>query len=200
MAGRYLETMFTADVLAAQRKAYGAAQEVHGTPERDPLGAAEQEFIATRDSFFLATVNRDGWPYVQHRGGPAGFLTVPSPRELLFADYGGNRQLISVGSLAHDPRVCLFLMDYPARTRLKILGVAEVMDAREHPGLVAASAPVGGHGAAVERVVRVGVQSFDWNCPKFITERYTAEEVEAVVGPLRARVAELEGRLRDGSG
>jgi len=197
MAREFLRTLLTPSVRDAQKRYYGRAYPDQGSAARpDELGPDEIEFARARDSFYLATISENGWPYVQHRGGPVGFLTSPGPRELAFADYGGNRQLISVGSVAKNPRVCLFLMDYPARTRLKVLGTAEVVDAREHPELVAATAPVGGHGAEVERIVRINVHSFDWNCPKFITPRFTSEEVDAVVQPLRARIAELEGQLR----
>jgi predicted pyridoxine 5'-phosphate oxidase superfamily flavin-nucleotide-binding protein len=140
-------------------------------------------------------VSESGWPYIQHRGGPAGFLKVGGPHELLFADYGGNRQMLSVGSIAQNDRVCLFLMDYAARERLKILGHARVLDAREHPDLVEKAAPPGGHAAKVERVFVIDVLSFDWNCPKFITPRYTADEVRSVVEPLKAKIAELEQQL-----
>lgn len=195
MAREFLRTLLTPSVRAAQRHYYGRAYPESGHASRpDELGDDEREFVRGRDSFYLATITENGWPYVQHRGGPAGFLTAPSPRELLFADYGGNRQLVSVGSVAGNPRVCLFLMDYPQRTRLKILGLAEILDARDHPELVAASAPPGGHAAAVERIVRIAVHAFDWNCPKFIVPRYSHEEVEALLAPLRARVAELEAR------
>lgn len=194
MAGRYLETMFTADVLAAQRKAYGAAQAVRGTPERDPLGAAEQEFIAARDSFFLATVNRDGWPYIQHRGGPAGFLRTPDAQTVAFADLRGNRQLLSTGNVAANDRVALFLIDYPARQRLKLIGHARVVDAEADPEL-AARVAVDGMRGKVERVFVIDVVSHDWNCPSGITPRFTAAEVDEAVAPLRARLAELEAQL-----
>lgn len=197
MAREFLRTLLTPSVRDAQKRYYGRAYPDQGSVTRpDELGPDEVEFARARDSFYLATISENGWPYVQHRGGPVGFLTSPLPRELAFADYGGNRQLISVGSVAKNPRVCLFLMDYPARTRLKVLGTAEVLDAREHPDLVAATAPPSGHAAEVERVVRITVHSFDWNCPKFITPRFTGEEVEAVVAPLQARIAELEAKLR----
>lgn len=199
MAREFLRTMLTRHVRAAQQRYYGRTYPASGsTSEPDELTVDEIGFVQARDSFYLATTTEDGWPYVQHRGGPAGFLRASGARELLFADYGGNRQMISVGSLAANPRVCLFLMDYAAQTRLKILGVASVVDAREHPELIAASAPPGGHAAAVERVVRIAVHAFDWNCPKFITPRYTGAEVEAVLAPLRARVAELEAQLARG--
>ena len=145
MAREFLRTLLTPSVRAAQQQYYARAYPDQGAASGpDTLGPDELEFVEARDSFYLATISENGWPYVQHRGGPAGFLTSPSPRELAFADYGGNRQLISVGSLAQNPRVCLFLMDYAARTRLKILGDAEVLDARQHPDLVASTAPPGG--------------------------------------------------------
>ena len=198
MTREFLRTLLTPAVRDAQKHYYGRDYPDQGhAAHADELGPDEIDFARARDSFYLATISEDGWPYMQHRGGPVGFLSSPTPRELAFADYGGNRQLISVGSVAKNPRVCLFLMDYPARTRLKVLGLAEVLDARDHPELVAATAPVGGHGAEVERVVRITVQSFDWNCPKFITPRFTHAEVAAVVSPLQARVAELERQLRE---
>jgi len=113
----------------------------------------------------------------------------------MFADYGGNRQMITVGSLALNDRESLFLMDYPARERLKILGHAKVLDARGHPDLVASLAPPGGHAAKVERIFVINVLSYDWNCPKFITPRYTAAEIASAVAPLKARIAELEAQL-----
>jgi uncharacterized protein len=137
MAGRYLETYFTPKVLAAQQQYFGRSQNLPPQPERDALSAGERAFIEARDSFYMATVSEDGWPYVQHRGGRRGFLRVVSPAQLAFADYKGNRQMLSTGNLAANDRVSLFLMDYPRRERLKILGHARVADAREHPELVA---------------------------------------------------------------
>ncbi|MEQ1633457.1 MAG: pyridoxamine 5'-phosphate oxidase family protein [Planctomycetota bacterium] len=196
MAREFLRTLLTENVRKAQARYYGRAYPDLGAAGRpDELTADEIEFVHARDSFYMATVTEDGWPYVQHRGGPKGFLVAHSPSQLLFADYGGNRQLITVGSLAANPRVCLFLMDYAGRARLKILGSATVLDPREHADLVAASAPPGGHAAPVERLVRIEVKSFDWNCPKFITPRYTADEVAAVVEPLQQLVAEQKAEL-----
>lgn len=200
MAREFLRTLLTPAVRAAQRHYYGRGYPDHGSASQaEPLTADEIAFAAERDSFYMATISESGWPYMQHRGGPRGFLTSPSPHQLAFADYGGNRQLISVGSLAQNPRVCLFLMDYGNRTRLKILGTAEVLDARDHPEPVAATAPPGGHASAPERVLRITVHSYDWNCPKFITPRFTAEEVETAIAPLRARIAELEARTPPGT-
>jgi predicted pyridoxine 5'-phosphate oxidase superfamily flavin-nucleotide-binding protein len=195
MAGKFLELAFTPNVLAAQQKYFGRAQNLPPQPERDALTDDEAQFIGSRDSFYLATVSESGWPYLQHRGGKSGFLRVVSPTQLAFADYPGNRQMLSAGNLAANHRVCLFLMDYPQRTRLKILGHARVVDAREHPALVAQVAGPETRGL-VERVFLIDVISYDWNCPKYITPRYTAAEVEEAVAPLRARIAELEAQLK----
>ena len=194
MALKYLE------LTAAQRRFYGQAQEFSpgAGGERTALGADEIGFIAARDSFHLATVSENGWPYVQHRGGPAGFLRVLDAHALAFADLRGNRQLLSTGNLAvpgHD-RVALFPMAYSNRTRLKVMGHARVLDAREEPALAGQVAPDASLRARIERIFVVSVISFDWNCPQHITPRYTREEIEtAIAAPLRARIAELESRL-----
>ena len=124
-----------------------------------------------------------------------GFLRVASPTQLAFADFTGNRQMLSTGNLAANDRVALFLMDYPRRERLKILGHARIEDARQHPELVAQFAEPEVH-RIVERLFFIEVISFDWNCPKYITPRYTAAEVEKAVEPLRQRIAELEAQLK----
>lgn len=197
MADRFMHTLLTPAVFEAQRQYYGRTYPAYdAVPERDALTVGEAEFIAQRDSFYMATITENGCPYLQHRGGAKGFLRVTGPGELMFADHGGNRQMISVGSLALIDRVSLFLMDYPARERLKILGHAKVLDAREHPELVAKSAPPGGHAAKVERIFVIDVLSYDWNCPKFITPRFTSAEIEGVVAPLKVRIAELESQLK----
>jgi hypothetical protein len=199
MGGRYLETYFTPQVLAAQRQYFGRSQSLPPQPEFDPLGDEEQAFIEARDSFYMATVSENGWPYLQHRGGKAGFLRVVSPTQLAFADYKGNRQMLSTGNLAANDRVSLFLMDYPRRERLKVLGHVRIEDARQHPELVARIAepevrPI------VERIFLIEVVSFDWNCPKYINPRYTEEEVRVAVAHLQACIAELERELGRRSG
>jgi predicted pyridoxine 5'-phosphate oxidase superfamily flavin-nucleotide-binding protein len=194
MAKKYMQLVLTPAVQQAQDKYFGKHQAVEGAEERDPLTPEEVAFIASRDSFYMATVSETGWPYVQHRGGPAGFVCVLSASLLGFADFKGNRQLLSTGHLAVSDRVSLFLMDYPQRERLKILGHARVLDAREHPDLLAQLAPPELR-AKVERLFLIEVVSCDWNCPQYITPRFTAEEVEKSVAPLRARIAELEAKL-----
>ena len=195
-----MQSVLTPSVLAAQQRYYGRRAAVAEAPARDALTDEERVFIEERDSFYLASISESGWPYIQHRGGAAGFLRVVSPTQLAFADYKGNRQMLSTGNLAANDRVALFLMDYPRRERLKILGRARVEDAREHPELVAQMAEPEVR-PLIERVFVIEVLSYDWNCPKYITPRYTAEEVETVVGPLKQRIAELEAALaRAGSG
>lgn len=195
MAHKFLDLAFTPQVLAAQQYYYGRAQVIPPAPGDDVLGNEEKAFIESRDSFYLSSVSETGWPYMQHRGGPAGFCKVTGPSEILFADYKGNRQMLTTGNVAANDRVCLFMMDYPRRERLKLLGHAEVLDARDHPELVtqiAAPEMV----KITERLYRIRIVSFDWNCPKYITPRFTAAEVNEVVDPLKARIAELEARLQ----
>ena len=196
MAEKFLELLVTPSVARAQEHYYGHAQQLPGGARRDALTDDEAQFIQSRDSFYMSTVSESGWPYMQHRGGQPGFLHVVNPTTLAFADYKGNRQMLSTGNLAVDDRVCLFLMDYPQRTRLKILGHARTEDARSHPELVAKFAAPDVQ-RIVERVFLIDVVSFDWNCPKYITPRYTAAEVEEAVTPLRQRVAELETELKN---
>ncbi|MCI0427723.1 MAG: pyridoxamine 5'-phosphate oxidase family protein [Nitrospiraceae bacterium] len=194
MATKYLDLTFTESVCRAQTRYYGKAGKIAGAPERDPLGQAEAEFIAARDSFYLGSISESGWPYVQHRGGAQGFLRVINETTLAFADYKGNRQLLTTGNVSVNDRVALFLIDYKNRERLKILGHARVEDARAYPELVAQLADPKMQ-SSVERLVFIDVVSFDWNCPKYITPRYSVEEVEEVVSPLRRRIAELEAQL-----
>ncbi len=196
MAHKFLEVALTPAVLRAQEKYYGRARPMRGAPERDPLGPDEQAFVAERDSFYMATVTENGWPYMQHRGGPRGFLHGLDATTLAFADYQGNHQLISVGSLSVNDRVALFLMDYLNRARLKLLGHARVEDARKHPELVAQLAGSKPEGR-VERIIFIDVVSFEWNCSQHITPRFTADEVAVAVQPLRQRIAELEAQLAD---
>jgi uncharacterized protein len=151
----------------------------------------ESAFIASRDSFYMASVSETGWPYVQHRGGPQGFLKVLDDRTLAFADYRGNRQYISTGNLAANDRVCLFLMDYSRRARLKIYAHAEKLALDADPALTELLTTPS-YRAKPERLFRLRLEAFDWNCPQHITPRYTEAEIAVAVQPLRQRLAELE--------
>jgi len=166
--------------------------ELTSTDER--LSAREVEFITERDSFYVASVLENGWPYVQHRGGPRGFLKVIDERTLGFADYRGNRQYITAGSVQRDGRVALFLMDYPGRRRLKLMARAEVVDGAERPDLLEAIGDPDYPGM-IERLFLLHVEAFDWNCPQHITPRFTGEEMAPELQRLHDRIAELEGRV-----
>ena len=184
MALAFARIAFTPNVRAAQqrmgsRDAYQAAD--LGEAETVALSAYEIEFIRARDSFYQGTVGENGWPYVQHRGGPTGFLKVLDARTIGYADYAGNRQYISVGNLDGDDRVSLFLMDYPGQRRLKIWGRARLIDEDTEPALIAKlESP--DYRARVERGVVITVEAFDWNCPKYITPRFTEHEVKERIG------------------
>jgi predicted pyridoxine 5'-phosphate oxidase superfamily flavin-nucleotide-binding protein len=191
MAANFRHLIATDSVRQAQEHYYGVSEtEANLTTGPDELTPEETDFIQARDSFYMATVSENDWPYIQHRGGPAGFLRVLDSRTLAFADYRGNRQMLSTGNLATNDRVALFLMDYPGRTRLKILGHATVKDAREHPELVEQLADPKDR-RLVERLFFIKVVGFDWNCPAYITPRYTAE-IEEIIAPMKRRIAELE--------
>jgi predicted pyridoxine 5'-phosphate oxidase superfamily flavin-nucleotide-binding protein len=193
MAYRYLDLASTPSVKAAQA-ANGSADmwaDTEGRRESSRLTEAEVQFIAARDSFYMATVSEDGWPYMQHRGGPPGFLRVLDDRALAFADFRGNRQYISLGNLAANDRASLFLMDYPHRRRLKIFARIEAKDLSADPEL-AARLMTPGYKARPERALLVHVEAFDWNCPQHITPRFSEAELESVLEPVRLRIERLE--------
>jgi predicted pyridoxine 5'-phosphate oxidase superfamily flavin-nucleotide-binding protein len=197
MGHRFAEIAFTPAV-QAQQEARGSrasyARLAEGEARNDRLGAKEVEFIQARDGFYLASVSETGWPYVQFRGGPPGFLRVIDECTLAWADFRGNRQYVSVGNLGGDDRVSLILMDYANLKRIKLFGRAEMLEVGADEGL-AKQLAVAGYRAEVERAVRVHIAGFDWNCPQHITPRFTLDEVEQAVTPLRERVAELEEKL-----
>jgi len=179
MAHQFATLMFTDDVKAAQEHIGSRSQYERftaATGPNDELSAQEAEFIAQRDTFYMATVNADGWPYVQHRGGPAGFLRVLGPNTLAYADFRGNKQMISVGNISSNNRVSLILMDYPNRRRLKVLGHIRVVDAQDVPPAELAKVQLDNYSARIERVVYIDVAAFDWNCPQHISQRYTDAE------------------------
>ncbi len=200
MGKLFAEIAFTPSVRSIQeamgsRDAYARVQE--SAADDDELGPDEKQFIAARDSFYMASVSEKGWPYVQHRGGPPGFLKVIDATTIGFADYRGNRQYVSVGNLAKDDRVSLILVDYPNRARLKLLGHARIVSGDEPELLARLKTP--GYRARVERGVMVRVAAFDWNCPQHITPRFTQAEIEPMVRSLRAWIKELEAQLQAGT-
>lgn len=197
MTHRFADIAFTPTVRQVQEKqgsrtAYARNEQV-AEPFNHLLTEAEAQFMAARDSFYFASIGETGWPYIQHRGGPAGFVRVLDKKTIGFADFRGNRQYISVGNLLTEDRVSMFFMDYPNRTRLKLLGRARAVDAKDRETLEKLA--VSGYRAAVERGILITVEGFDWNCPQHITERFSLDEVQQVSVPLLTRIAELEAQL-----
>ena len=199
MGHRFAELAFTETVRKMQeemgsRQSYarleGGEEDNHAM-----LGPDEASFIANRDSLYLATVGETGWPYIQHRGGPRGFVRVLDQKTLGFVDFRGNRQYVSVGNSQTNEKASLFFMDYAHKTRLKLLGRVEIIDA-SHPVLreKLALPTYRGH---VERGILVHVEAYDWNCPQHITPRFALAEVEASSAPLRQRIQELEAQLEE---
>lgn len=187
----FLDIASTPSVRAAQR-AMGSDRvyrNFKGDRTFDRFTPNEAAFIAARDSFYMATVSESGWPYVQHRGGPRGFLKVVDEKTMAFADYRGNRQYISVGNLDANGRAALILVDYAARARLKIYAHVEAVPIDND---LAALVAEPGYKARPERVLVLRLAAFDWNCPQHITPRFTEAEVAAAMTPLRDRVTALE--------
>jgi predicted pyridoxine 5'-phosphate oxidase superfamily flavin-nucleotide-binding protein len=173
----FLDIATTPSVKAAQ-EANGARHLWEGDKDRafDRFTEAEAAFIAARDSFYLATVGETGWPYVQHRGGPPGFLRVLDATTIAFADFRGNRQYISLGNIAANERVSLFLMDYPNRRRLKIFARMQAKDLKADAAL-AEQLATPGYRALAERAFVLKLEAFDWNCSQHITPRYSEAEL-----------------------
>jgi predicted pyridoxine 5'-phosphate oxidase superfamily flavin-nucleotide-binding protein len=182
MARKFAEITFTPSVVAAQTL-YGSRASNQRfeviEEEGDPLGAAEAQFIEARDGFYQATVNEEGWPYVQYRGGPAGFLKVLDAKTIGYADFRGNIQYLSVGNMNANDRVSLILMDYANRRRLKIWARARIVHAQENSELLA-QLQVPDYKGRVERAVVLTVEAADWNCPQHITPRFTMTEINAI--------------------
>ncbi len=200
MAYKFLDLITTPSVRAAQAANGSRDMWEHFKGHRtfDCFSDNETAFIEARDSFYMATVAENGWPYVQHRGGPPGFLKVLDEKTLGFADFRGNRQYISLGNIAADDRVALILVDYPNRARLKILAHMEVRDLAAEP-VLADRLALPGYKGKPERAFLLHLETFDWNCPQHITPRFTLADIEPAVSSLRSRIAELEAenqRLR----
>jgi uncharacterized protein len=197
MSHRFADVAFTASVRAQQAR-WGTTcrnermQSLGGPNDR--LSAAEVVFITTRDSFYMASVSESGRPYVQHRGGPPGFLQVLDDKTLGFADFRGNAQYVSAGNLHHDNRVSLILMGYPSKQRLKPLGGATLVEEAADPGLIARLENPN-YRARVERAFVISIDAFDWNCPQHITPRFTPAEFDPLVAPLRLCILELEAQV-----
>ncbi|MEP3347771.1 MAG: pyridoxamine 5'-phosphate oxidase family protein [Litoreibacter sp.] len=196
MPNAYHEIAFTSAVKAIQdaqgsRKIY-AQYEVDPTRLGETLTEPEMGYIASRDSFYMSSVGETGWPYMQHRGGPAGFIKLLNSQEIGWAEYRGNHQYITTGNIGGNDRVALFFIDYASKTRLKLYGHARVI-APDDPLMVQLAE--GSDGRVVERGLVVRVASFEWNCPQYLTERYTRSEVQQALAQMGARIADLEAQL-----
>jgi predicted pyridoxine 5'-phosphate oxidase superfamily flavin-nucleotide-binding protein len=202
MGRRFAELAFTPLVKEHQRKhgsrtLYERVEQSSNLGDR--LGPQEQEFVRERDGFYMASVSETGWPYIQYRGGPSGFLHVLDDATLGFADLRGNTQYISVGNLQHDDRVALFFMDYASQSRLKILGLVKIHEGDAEAQKWIETLRMPGEKSPVERALLIHVEAFDWNCPQHITPRYTEAELAKTLEPMRRRLADLEAenkRLR----
>lgn len=197
----FLDIATTPSVHAAQvaNGSAGLYEKVGANRAFDRFGPAEEAFIAARDSFYMASVSETGWPYVQHRGGPPGFVRMLDDRTLALPDFRGNRQYISLGNTTANDRVALILMDYRARRRLKLYARIEARDLAAEPAL-AEKLALPGYRGVPERAFLLHLAAFDWNCPQHITPRFTESEIAAAVAPLRDRLTELEAEnhmLRD---
>lgn len=199
MSHKFFDLTFTESVKKVQEK-YGSrrnyARFEGGKPDFYGLGDAEQDFIEQRDGFYMATVNNEGQPYIQFRGGAQGFLKVLDHKTLGFADFRGNMQYISVGNLNENKKAALFLMDYASQTRLKILANVEVFAAKDVPEIIE-ELTVPDYKAKIERAMILHVEAFDWNCPQHITPRYTMDEIKQMVAPMNEHIAKLEAEIAE---
>jgi predicted pyridoxine 5'-phosphate oxidase superfamily flavin-nucleotide-binding protein len=197
MSSQYGCIAFTDDVRRVQED-YGSAEfydrmrrRAERAEDLDPLGSREAGFLAARDGFYLSTVSQTGWPYVQFRGGPPGFVSVKDEHTIAWADFRGNLQHVSTGNLTGDHRVAIIAVDYPSRQRLKLFGMARVVRIDDDPSFVS-SLTIDGYDAIVEAAITVTVTAFDWNCPQHIPRRFTVDQIEKQTASLRDRIMQLE--------
>ncbi len=196
MPRRFAEIAFTPAVQEAQRRNGAGALAAHMLADPDDGDALDENsalFLATRDHFFLATISETGWPYVQHRGGPPGFVRVLDPKTFAFADFRGNRQYVSIGNLADNDRAALIFMDYPRRARLKIHARLEAIE--NDPEFIASLMPAN-YSAKPERAIKARIESLSWNCPQHITPRFTEGEVQEGLRPMLEKLHALEAENR----
>ena len=182
MGKNFTKLTFTDSVKQVQER-YGTRQayaRVESSADQYQLTDEEIAFVESRDSFYMATVGENGWPYVQHRGGPEGFLKVIDATTLAFADFRGNRQYISTGNMLANNKAALILMDYPSRQRLKIWAETRIVDAEDDHELID-RLQTPDYGARIERMIVFDIQAYNWNCSKHITPRYTEQEIKELL-------------------
>ncbi len=185
MGHQYAEIMFTKNVKDLQeqygsRKSYARME--RGEDYNNVLGVAEIQFIVNCDSFYMASVNEEGWPYIQHRGGPKGFIKIIDEKTIGFSDFSGNKQYISVGNFKTNNKVSLFFMDYKNRRRLKMIGHIQIVE--EADSEIRRKLEPDNYTAHVERGLIITILGFDWNCPQHITQRYTREDIQPLLHTL----------------
>jgi len=194
MAYTFGSLVFTPVIKALQER-YGSrrqyAKREDSAFSQEGLGPSETEFLAECDSFYMASVGATGWPYVQHRGGPKGFLKVIDEHTVAFADFRGNKQYVSTGNLMTDDRAALILVDYPRQARLKILGHVKIVEGADAKEWIQKLRDPG-YDAVVERVFVIHVDAFDWNCQQHITPRFTEEQIRAALSPVEKRMQALQ--------
>lgn len=198
MGNKYADIMFTPAVKELQRQQ--GSREIYEKMEQKPdfhhqLTPEVEDFLAQRDSFYIASITEDHWPYVQHRGGPKGFMRVLDEHTIGFADFSGNRQYISTANFQHNNRVSLFFMDYANRRRLKMIGRVEVIEADQSEQL--ARLEIDSYNAKVERGFLIHVKAYDWNCPQHITPRFDSEQMDTMIAKLQEENTALKAQLQD---
>src|SRR5450432_976673 len=197
MAKNYAELAFTKAVKEMQEKlgsraAYARQEKISFV---DGLTEYETEFISQRDSFYMATISENGFPYIQHRGGPKGFMKVLDKYRLGIIDFRGNSQYISVGNLATHQNIAMIMVDYPARARLKIFAKAKIVELKDDPTLYDLL-DLENYKFHPERMMLFQVEAYDWNCQQHITPRYTLAELEEVLAPQREYITNLEEEIK----
>lgn len=198
MAKNFASLAFTDEVKALQEK-YGSRSSYERVEKRDVgegLTENEIDFIRQRDSFYMASIGENGFPYIQHRGGPKGFVKVIDANTIGFIDFSGNKQYITVGNLATHNNVSLFMMDYPARARLKLYAKAEIIELNARPDLLK-SLSLADYQARPERMMLLHIEAYDWNCTQHITPRYTEKEIDEALAPQREYIKKLEQELKE---
>jgi len=193
----YSKLAFSEVVKGFQEKlgSRGTYERVEKTSYRDGLTSAEEEFIGQMDSFYMASFGENGFPYIQHRGGPKGFIKVIDPQTIGIVDFSGNRQYISLGNITQNPKVSLILVSYPMRARLKIYAEAEIIELKDSPDLFNLLKPED-YRFKPERLMLFHIEAYDWNCPQHITPRYTVDEIETMIEPQTKYISELEAEIK----
>lgn len=198
MAKNFAEIAFTDAVKKLQEK-HGSRKSYERMEKFsiiDGLAQREMDFIKNRDSFYLASIGVKKFPYIQHRGGPKGFLKVLDSKRIGFIDFIGNKQYVSVGNMATNNNVSLIMIDYPSRTRLKIFGKSEIVELKDNPELYELL-DLKDYKFRPERMMIFHIEAYDWNCPQHITPRYTVDEINNAFLPQQEYIASLEQEIKE---